>query len=59
MKPKILFQPSPLLEKAIEELQAEVKAVGPDITRGKALKFFAELGWERWHQDKARKTPSK
>jgi hypothetical protein len=49
---RILFQPSPQLEAAIQELQADIKTAGPDITRTQALRFFAELGRERWHHDK-------
>jgi hypothetical protein len=49
---RILFQPSPQLEAAIQEFQVEVKAVGPDISRTQALRFFAELGREHWYQDK-------
>jgi hypothetical protein len=49
---RILFQPSLQLEAAIQELQADIKIAGPDITRTQALRFFAELGQERWREQK-------
>jgi hypothetical protein len=49
---RILFQPSPQLEAAIQKLQADIKTAGPDITRTQALRFFAELGREHWRERK-------
>jgi hypothetical protein len=49
---RILFQPSPQLETAIQKLQADIKIAGPDITRTQALRFFSELGRERWCEQK-------
>jgi hypothetical protein len=58
MKPRILFQPGTQLETAIEQLQGEVKMLGPVISRNQALRFFAELGREHWCQDKEAKNGS-
>jgi hypothetical protein len=53
MKPtRILFQPSPELELAIKECQDNVSTMGPRISRNQALRFFAELGRERWCEQK-------